>query len=146
MFRTLPTILIASAAVYASDVDPMEHACSQLVAALEQEVSALASIQQASDVPAGLEKFRNSIQALEKLFSVDEKLLWQYIDNTAGAKQPVVDVLEQLALQFKRIKQAAYFGDAGLRAALAPQTEPGSAPGAGKKAKREKLQTIDHDD
>ena len=75
--------------------------------------------------------------------SVDDAELWLYIENTEGVKQPLVDVLSQLALQMARIEEAAYFNYAGLQELLAPQTV--ETPEV-QNAKLEKIRAVDHDD
>lgn len=124
----------------------MEAVCERLVAALSDEVAALESVNSAADAPAGAEKLRASLKKLEALFEVDEMLLWQYIDNTPGAKQPIVDVLELLAVQFGRMEKNQFFGNDELRRLLAPQVISSPAAGPKKGAKREKLREIDHDE
>lgn len=124
----------------------MIEVCERLVAALEQEVEALESIEEPGDVPAALEQLRAGLQAQEDLFAVDTKLLWQYIDNTPGAKQPIVDVLELLAVQFVRMESKNFFGSAELRQILTPQIFGSSDAKPGRKTKREKLHEIDHDE
>lgn len=146
MYKSLLPLLFVGTALYAAETDPMQKVCERLIAALEQETEALESINQPADIPAGLEKLRASLQALQELFAEDETLLWQYIDNTPGAKQPIVDVLEELALQFARMEKENFFSNAELREVLAPQVCPSEAAEAHKKAKREKLQEIDHDE
>lgn len=145
MYKTLVPFLFAASAIYAAEQDPMVAVCERLVEALEQEVEALESIKEPSDAAACVDKLRSSLQALEDLFAEDEKLLWQYIDNTSGAKQPIIDVLEQLALQFARVEQARYFGNEELRRLLAPQIDGPGSGASEKRSKREKLHEIDHD-
>jgi hypothetical protein len=90
-----------------------------------------------------LEDLRASLTALEALFEMDEKELWMYNDNTEGAKQPIVDELERLAVQFIRVSREKFFGNAELRNLLAPQVlNTPQKP----RAKRGKLREIDHDE
>lgn len=146
MYKTLVPLLFASVAVYAADADPMADVCDRLVAALEQETEALASITQPADVPAAMEKLQASLAAQKALFSVDAKLLWQYIDNTEGVKQPIIDAMEELALQFARVVSAKFYDNAELRAVLAPQVLATKETQKANHAKREKLREIDHDE
>lgn len=143
MHKTLLPILFAATAVYAADADPMADACKRLKAALEQEVAALESIKEPGDAAGAVEAVRASLLAQEDLFAVSEKELWLYIDNTEGVKQPLVDLLERLALQFARLEDSSYFGNEELRALLGVQIESDPAV---EHAKREKLHTIDHDE
>ena len=143
MFKMLVPILMAGTALYAAETEPMAAVCDQLLAALEQETASLTKMQAADDVPAALEELRDSLQKLEALMAVDAKELWTYIDNTTGAKQPLVDELERLALQFARVQKAAFFNTAELKSLLAPQVleQPKTH-----RSKREKLHEIDHDE
>lgn len=143
MNKTLLPVLCAATVVYAADVDPMAEACQRLKAVLEQEVEALASIKEPGDAAGAVEAVRASLLAQEDLFAVSEKELWVYIDNTEGVKQPLVDLLEELALQFARLEDSAYFGNEELRALLSVQIE---ADPAVEHAKREKVHAIDHDE
>ncbi len=143
MFKMLVPILMAGTALYAAETEPMAAVCDQLLAALEQETASLTKMQAADDVPAALEELRDSLQKLEALMAVDAKELWTYIDNTTGAKQPLVDELERLALQFARVQKAAFFNNEELKSLLAPQVleQPKTH-----RSKREKLHEIDHDE
>ena len=139
----LVPILMAGTALYAAETEPMAAVCDQLLAALEQETASLTKMQAADDVPAALEELCDSLQKLEALMAVDAKELWTYIDNTTGAKQPLVDELERLALQFARVQKAAFFNNEELKSLLAPQVleQPKTH-----RSKREKLHEIDHDE
>lgn len=143
MFKMLVPILMAGTALYAAETEPMAAVCDQLLASLEQETASLTKMQAADDVPAALEELRDSLQKLEALMAVDAKELWTYIDNTTGAKQPLVDELERLALQFARVQKAEFFNNAELKSLLAPQVleQPKTH-----RSKREKLHEIDHDE
>lgn len=143
MFKMLVPILMAGTALYAAETEPMAAVCDQLLAALELETASLTKMQAADDVPAALEELRDSLQKLEALMAVDAKELWTYIDNTTGAKQPLVDELERLALQFARVQKAEFFNNAELKSLLAPQVleQPKTH-----RSKREKLHEIDHDE
>jgi hypothetical protein len=146
MYKTLASLLIAGSAVYAAEADPMADVCDRLVAALEQETAALESITSAESVPAGVVQLRASLDNLQELMSVDSKELWLYIDNTDGVKQPIIDALEALALQFARMEKEDFFGSEELRGILAPQALETDDTEAARHAKREKLREIDHDE
>lgn len=143
MFKMLVPILMAGTALYAAETEPMAAVCDQLLAALEQETASLTRMQAADDVPGALEELRASLQKLDELMAVDANELWTYIDNTTGAKQPLVDELERLALQFARVQKAEFFNNAELKSLLAPQVleQPKTH-----RSKREKLHEIDHDE
>ncbi len=63
-----------------------------------------------------------------------------YIDNTPDVKAPFIELLQQTAVQFKRLSDADFYGCAPLRALLAPQlgTDAGDdeAAAAGEAADR----------
>lgn len=143
MRKTLLPILFATTAIYASEADPMADACRRLSAALEQELAALQEMTAPDNASASLDALRKSLLEMEDLFSAGEKALWIYIDNTEGVKQPLVDLLEEIAVQFARVQAAGYFGNEELRALLAPQIELDESA---KHAKREKVHSIDHDE
>ena len=146
MYKTLASLFIASTALYAAEADPMAAVCDRLVTALEQETEALESISSPDDVPAGLEKLRASLAALKALFAEDAEELWLYIDNTAGVKEPIIEVLEKLAIQFARMEKAEFFGNAELREALAPQVLVPEDAEQSRRSKREKLHVEEEDD
>lgn len=143
MFKTLVPVLLATTALYAAETDPMAEVCDRLAAALEQETAALTRMQTAEDVPEALVELSTSLASLKALMEVDQKELWLYIDNTPGAKQPLVDELERLALQFARLQKVSFFNNKQLKEMLAPQVL--NSPEA-QRAKREKLREIDHDE
>lgn len=143
MFKMLVPILVAGTALYAAEADPMEAVYTQLLSALEQETEALEKMESAADVDKALADLRASLNTLQEMLTVDTRDLWRYVDNTEGVKQPVVDQLELLALQFARLEQANFFDNAELRELLAPQIF--SSPEA-RKVKHEKLHEIDHDE
>lgn len=143
MLKHLATLFVASTALYAAEADPMAEPSARLLSALEQEVTALESIQSAADASAVVQAVRESLLAQEDLFSVDATELWLYIDNTPGVKQPLVDALVRLAVQFERLKAVDFFDNAELRTLLSPQVIEDEGV---RNARKEKLQTIDHDE
>jgi hypothetical protein len=144
MNRYLLPSLFAVSALYAQASEPMADASARLLSALEKEVEALEQIQKPEDAAAVLGELRDALKELEAMAaSVDDAELWQYIENTEGVKQPLVDILSQLALQMARIEEAAYFNHSGLQELLAPQTE--ETPEV-QNAKLEKIRAVDYDD
>lgn len=143
MYKMLVPILLTGTALYAAESDPLAAVCDQLMAALEQETASLQKMESADDVAGALDELRASLQKLQELMAVDAAALWVYIDNTAGAKQPLVDELERLALQFARLQKAEFFENEELRSLLAPQLleQPKTH-----RSKRAKLHEIDHDE
>ena len=144
MNRYLLPSLFAVSALYAHASEPMADASERLLSALEKEVEALEQIQKPEDAAEVLGELRDALKELEAMAaSVDDAELWQYIENTEGVKQPLVDILSQLALQMARIEEAAYFNHSGLQELLAPQTE--ETPEV-QNAKLEKIRAVDYDD
>ncbi|MBR5330818.1 MAG: hypothetical protein IKV13_04940 [Akkermansia sp.] len=144
MNRYLLPSLFAVSALYAQASEPMADASERLLSALEKEVEALEQIQKPEDATEVLGELRDALKELEAMAaSVDDAELWQYIENTEGVKQPLVDILSQLALQMARIEEAAYFNHSGLQELLAPQTE--ETPEV-QNAKLEKIRAVDYDD
>ena len=144
MNRYLLPSLVAVSALYAQASEPMAEACERLLSALEKEAEALEQIQQPQDAATVLNELRDAVNELAALTTVvDHAELWLYIENTEGVKQPLVDVLSQVALQMARIENAAYFNQAGLKELLAPQIE--ETPEV-RNAKLEKIREVDHDD
>ena len=144
MTRYLLPSLFAATALYAQATESMPDAWERLLDALEKEAEALEQMQSPQDVDNALEELRDAVQTLATLATtVDGKELWQYIDNTADMKQPLVDVLSQLALEFSRIDEAGYFNNSELKSLLAPQIE--ETPDI-KNAKLEKIRVSDDDD
>lgn len=130
--------------MYVQAAEPMADAWERLLNALEKEVEALEQMQSPQDVDNALLELRDAVQTLATLAATgDDKELWQYIDNTADKKQPLVDVLSQLALEFSRIEMAGYFNNGELKTLLAPQIEE---PSDIKNAKLEKIRVADDDD
>ncbi len=114
-----------------------------LLRALNQETEALEKIGEPADAAGVIEEVRAALAAQKELLAVDAKELWQYIDNTEGKKQPLVDVLGRLALQFGRMEKTNYFQNADLKALLSAQIEENEEAA---KAKREKIHAVDHDE
>lgn len=146
MFKPFAALFLAASAVYAS-AEPVVEAYETLLTSLELEVVALEMVQQAADAPGAVASVQVSLntqqQLRDSLRGDGEKELWVYIDNTADAKQPLVDVMVRLAVQFKRMAENNFFDNAELRELLSPQIVPDAMS---EKAKLEKMRAIDHDD
>lgn len=143
MNRFLLSPLFVATAVCVSAAEPVADVYARLVESLEMEVEALEQMQQAGEVEESLGKLSAALEAQQALLAQDEKELWLYIDNTPGVKQPLLDILSKLALEFSRIEEEMYFNHAGLKELLSPQIE--EDPDA-QKAKLEKIHAVDHDD
>ncbi|MBR1982664.1 MAG: hypothetical protein IKA23_07930 [Akkermansia sp.] len=143
MHKFLLPVFYASTVLYAAETDPMADACKRLYQSMEQLVETLESIQAASDASAAVPGVREALGVQRELLSVDAAELWRYIDNTANAKQPLVDMLERLAVQFARLEATDYWGCAELRELLSPQMVEDASL---KPAKTRKIRAVDHDD
>lgn len=146
MFKPFAALFFAASAVYAS-AEPVVEAYETLLTSLEQEVVALEKVQQAADASEAAASVQAALktqqQLRDSLQGDGERELWVYIDNTADAKQPLVDVMVRLAVQFKRMAENNFFDNAELRELLSPQIVPDATS---EKAKLEKMRAIDHDD
>ncbi len=120
-------LLGLSACVALAETSP-EVVCRQLRAALSNELSALASMQDAASTEAALPKLEAALVEMAEMdrSAAAEKSLWGYIDNTQGVKAPFVELLERLAIEFARLENASYYGSEKLRQLLAPQVIPPS--------------------
>lgn len=143
MYRFLLPVFFASSVLYAAETNPMAKAYESLLNSLTQETEALEKIEEAGDVAGVVGDVRAALAAQKELLVVDAKELWLYIDNTEGKKQPLIDVLERLAIQFGRLEKTNYFDSADLKALLSSQIEEN--PEAAK-AKREKIHAVDYDE
>lgn len=113
-------VCVCSAAVAA---ETPQQFCDDLEQALAEEVDVLAGVIDAASASTALPHLHACLGMLKAICSGDEGVLWNYINNTAGAKTRLVEVLERLAIEFRRLEQAEFYGCAGLREALAPQLQ-----------------------
>lgn len=143
MHKFLLPVFFASTVLYAAEADPMAEACNRLYQSIEQLVESLESVQDASDASAAVPGVRDAVNTQQELLSTDAAELWRYIDNTPNAKQPLVDMLERLAVQFARLESTDYWGSAELREMLSPQLVEDVSH---KPAKIRKVRAVDHDD
>ncbi len=123
--RQLIPFLSLAALVTVAEASP-EAASEQLRGALTRELAALQSVQDAASAAAALPQLSAvlaELAAMDRSYEA-EKALWEYLDNTAGAKMPLVELLQSLTIEFTRLENADFFGHEGLRSALAPQLLP----------------------
>lgn len=116
----LPTVALVCAAAAAQAATPAET-CAALCEALEQEVTLLQRVTDAASAKEVLSDLRKSMNAQQELFSADDKELWEYIDNTYGVKQPLVELLQRLAGQFTRLEEVKFYDCAELKEQLYDQ-------------------------
>ncbi len=110
---------VASAAVVQA-AEPAEI-CAKLCAALQQEVELLEGVKDEATAKDAVSPLRKSMEAQTELFSADDQELWEYIDNTDGVKQPLVELLQRLSCQFTRMEEVNFFNCDELRALLYDQ-------------------------
>ncbi len=119
-------LLTLSACVAVAETTSPEAACRELSAGLTRELVALQSMQDAASAAASLPELRaamDALAAMDRSYEA-EKALWAYIDNTDGVKQPLVELLQRLSIEFTRLELAEFYGNEELRACLAPQMVP----------------------
>ncbi len=112
-----------AAALCAPALATPEEACRQLGDALAREVEVLGSMTDAASAAAALPQLK---AVLAELAAMDrspeaEKALWIHIDNTPGVKQPLLELVQRLCIQLRRLQKQKFYGNKGLRQALAPQ-------------------------
>lgn len=122
-----PTVFCACVcACTAAAAETPQQACDALEQALEEENAVLADIADAASAAAALPQLSACLEKLAAMRGKGEDALWSYIDNTPDVKTRLVEALERLAGQFRRLEQAEFYGCAELQSALAPQLH---APG-----------------
>ncbi len=103
-----------------------EAACRQLREALTQELTVLRAMTDASsaaDQLPALQAVLATMAAMDRSYEA-EKALWAYIDNTKDVKMPLMELLQQIAIEFTRLEEADFCGHEPLRQTLAPQVTP----------------------
>lgn len=111
-------VCIAPAAFAA---DSPEATCAKLREALTTEVELLENLRSADDVRGMLSDLRRSQKKQSDLFSADDAALWDYISNTDGVKQPLIELLQRLAAQLSRLEDCNYYDNAELKELLYTQ-------------------------
>lgn len=113
--------LAACIAPAALAADSPEQTCAKLRDALQQEVELLEKLQSADDVKGMLSDLRRSQRKQNDLFDGDDAALWEYISNTDGVKEPLVELLQRLAAQLSRLEDCNYYDNAELKDLLYTQ-------------------------
>ncbi len=120
------TALFAVTACIAQAAD-REDVCRSLNKGLEAQVELLADVQDAASAASAVPELREVLANLSSLHGqVEEDKLWVYIENTPGVKNELIESLLSLSGQLKRLHAAKYYGNAELRALLAPQITVGA--------------------
>lgn len=113
--------LVACIAPAALAADSPEETCAKLREALTTEVELLENLRSAEDVKGMLSDLRRSQKKQNDLFGSDDAALWDYISNTDGVKQPLVELLQRLAAQLSRLEDCNYYDNAELKELLYTQ-------------------------
>lgn len=113
--------LAACIAPAALAADSPEQTCAKLREALKQEVELLENLRSADDVKGMLSDLRRSQRKQNDLFGGDDAALWEYISNTDGVKEPLVELLQRLAAQLSRLEDCNYYDNAELKELLYTQ-------------------------
>ncbi len=119
----LPVLALSALVSTASAESGPEAACEQLRSLLTRELGILQSVQDAASASAAVAPLAEALSALEQMDRSyeAEKALWTYIDNTAGVKQPLIELLQLLTIEFSRLQKASFYGCGELEAQLTPQ-------------------------
>lgn len=113
--------LAACMAPAALAADSPSETCAKLREALTDEVELLENLRSAEDVQGMLSDLRRSQKKQSDLFGSDDAALWDYISNTDGVKQPLVELLQRLAAQLSRLEDCNYYDNAELKELLYTQ-------------------------
>lgn len=113
--------LAACIAPAAFAADSPEATCAKLREALTTEVELLENLRSADDVKGMLSDLRRSQKKQSDLFGADDAALWDYISNTDGVKQPLIELLQRLAAQLSRLEDCNYYDNAELKELLYTQ-------------------------
>lgn len=123
-----PSSPLLAGLVIAACVAPALHAadspaetCAKLQAALRTEVELLEKVRSAEEAADVLSSLRRSQKEQTELFGSDDAELWEYISNTDGVKQPLVELLQRLAAQLSRLEDCNYYDNAELKELLYTQ-------------------------
>lgn len=116
-------------AVHAADVEVCYGA---LQAGLAEQVGILAGIKDGRTAAALLPALKTNVAKLADLSGPSRSAeLWQHIDNTPGAKQELVRLVQGISGQLQRLEKAGCYGDGELKALLAPMLNPGAGRPSG---------------
>ena len=102
--------------------------CKRLSAGLAAQESVLMGAKDATSAAQAVPELRRVLAELAALHEqADADALWLYIENHPDVKNELMECLLKLAKQFERLKKEKFYGNAELRAALAPQLTPPAA-------------------
>ncbi len=121
-FLSLLPLAAAFVATASADSSP-EVAAQQLSEALGRELAILSSVQDGATAAAAVPQLQavlGELAAMDRSYEA-EKALWTYIDNTDGVKLPLIELLQRLSIQFTRLEESRFYGNAELKTTLTPQ-------------------------
>ena len=98
-----------------------EETCAKLRAALQTQVELMEGVRSPEDAAKVISDLRKSQKKQEELFGAEDAALWEYISNTDGAKQPLVELLQRMAAQLSRLEDVNYYDNAELKELLYTQ-------------------------
>lgn len=113
--------LAACVAPAALAADSPEETCAKLREALQTQVELMEGVRSPEDAAKAVSPLRKCQKKQNELFCADDAALWEYISNTDGAKQPLVELLQRMAAQLSRLEDANYYDNAELKELLYTQ-------------------------
>lgn len=122
LFAGVTAVAVAACvapAAYAADSP--EETCEKLRAALQTQVELMEGVRSPEDAAKVISDLRKSQKKQEELFGAEDAALWEYISNTDGAKQPLVELLQRMAAQLSRLEDVNYYDNAELKELLYTQ-------------------------
>lgn len=121
IFACSTAALVACAVPSAVAADAPEVTCAKLREALQAQVELMEGVRSAEDASKAISPLRKSQEKQNELFGADDEALWEYISNTDGAKQPLVELLQRMAVQLSRLEDCNYYDNAELKELLYTQ-------------------------
>lgn len=121
LFSCSTAALVACAVPSAVAADAPEVTCAKLREALQAQVELMEGVRSAEDAAKAISPLRKSQEKQNELFGADDEALWEYISNTDGVKQPLVELLQRMAVQLSRLEDCNYYDNAELKELLYTQ-------------------------
>lgn len=121
LFACSTAALVACAVPSAVAADAPEVTCAKLREALQTQVELMEGVRSAEDAAKAISPLRKSQEKQNELFGADDEALWEYISNTDGVKQPLVELLQRMAVQLSRLEECNYYDNAELKELLYTQ-------------------------
>ncbi|MCQ2364832.1 MAG: hypothetical protein MJ051_04700 [Akkermansia sp.] len=121
LFAASALLFAACVAPAALAADSPEETCAKLRAALQTQVELMEGVRSPEDAAKAVSPLRKCQKAQDELFGAEDAALWEYISNTDGAKQPLVELLQRMAAQLSRLEDVNYYDNAELKELLYTQ-------------------------